>query len=99
MPSLRYSVLGSLLTLTNGMTASESMGLARPANQSQREGEIVRRMEALLWILLQTLRDHVFQAGGNLFSSGGQLGRLRIEDRRHGLCGGLPREGAPSRDH
>src|SRR5206468_4292226 len=66
---------------------------------SQIESEIVRRVEALLWILLEAVRDHVFQPAGNLFSRRGQLGWLSFQNRRQGLRRGLARDGEPPRDH
>jgi hypothetical protein len=53
-------------------------------------------MEAILRIPLQAVRDDSLKARRNLLSR--RVG-LSFEDRRHGLCGGFPRESSPSRDH
>lgn len=53
------------------------------------------RVEALLGLLLQAVRDDVLQIRRNLRTTPCQLGRLSFQNRRHGLCRRRSQEVAP----
>src|SRR5262245_26139502 len=63
------------------------------------EGDVPRGLEALLGPLLETARYDALEPGGDLRTEPRQLCRVVLQDRGHGLGGGIAPKGAPPSEH
>ena len=63
------------------------------------EGEIPRRLEPLLGVLLETVARDAVEARRDLASGSRELRRLRVQDGRHRVGGRRPGERSPARQH
>ena len=63
------------------------------------ERQVASRMETLRRILLQAVAHDALEPGRNIARGFGQLGRLFVQDRAHGVGGAVAMERALARNH
>ena len=63
------------------------------------EGDVPRRLEALLGVLFETVGDDPLEGRGQAAVRLGEIGRILLEDRVHRLHGRGAAERAPARQH
>ena len=76
---------------------ARSLDRPRPGGGFQGEGDVPRRLEALLGSLLEAAPHHPLEPGRNVRLR--QLRWVLLEDRRHQLGRGLARKRPPPREH